>query len=66
MYAARVSSVLCVGRVELEGAAWRSRVLFLVAAARVGAPRGVSEESRCAAQENDCFKLPRYNGGDLK
>eukprot|EP00966_Prymnesium_polylepis_P246606 5703978-Prymnesium_polylepis.1 len=27
---------------------------------------GVSEESRCAAQEIDCLKLPRYNGGDLK
>ena len=26
----------------------------------------VSEESRCAAQEIDCFKRPRYNGGDLK
>jgi hypothetical protein len=28
----------------------------------------VSEESRCAARELDCFKLvlPRYNGGDLK
>eukprot|EP00966_Prymnesium_polylepis_P194387 4506529-Prymnesium_polylepis.1 len=26
----------------------------------------VSQESRCVAQELDCFKLPRYNGGDLK
>eukprot|EP00966_Prymnesium_polylepis_P307375 7103182-Prymnesium_polylepis.1 len=26
----------------------------------------VSEESRCAGQEIDCFKRPRCNGGDLK